>query len=418
MQKRKWISRILAFLLTTAGLPACNFPSTGNSLPQSSTESAEGVLSNEETASESMDGRDSSEESAESSSDASEESAESSSDSSEESVESSSDSSEESVESSSDGSEEIVAEEFSIHFLTLGNATPGDCTLIKVGDTEVLIDAGSTTGSVSTIVPYIQEYCTDGVLEYVIATHADSDHISGFVGGSKGKGIFDSFECKTIIDYALTNKTTQIKQQYEALRDKEVTEGATHYTAIECWQEINGASRSYTLGEEVTMQILYQKYYEQKSSDENNYSVCLLLTCGENHYLFTGDLETAGEKSLVESNDLPKCVLYKGGHHGSGTSSTPELLAKIQPEIVCVCTCCGDAHYNFPAQEFVDNIAKYTDKVYITTVVEGGVGKPLNGNIVVTTKEGEVSVNCSNNNLLFKDTDWFKANRTTPPEWE
>ena len=59
----------------------------------------------------------------------------------------------------------ITNSDLSIHFLELGNEYTGDCTLIKVGDTEVLIDAGSRKGSAEAIVPYIAEFCTDGVLE-------------------------------------------------------------------------------------------------------------------------------------------------------------------------------------------------------------------------------------------------------------
>ncbi len=314
--------------------------------------------------------------------------------------------------------EKLVEGDMTIHFLHLGNASPGDCTLIKVGNTEVLIDAGSTTGSCTTIVPYIRKYCTDGVLEYVIATHADSDHISAFVGTSNS-GIFDSFACGTIIDFPRTDKDTQILKDYQSLRDKEVRGGATHYTALECYNGENGAARSYTLGEGITMNFLYQEFYETKTSDENDYSVCMLLTQGENNYLFTGDLEHRGEASLIANNELPQCKLFKGGHHGSATSTTTALLEKIRPEIICVCTCCGDGKYNFPAQEFIDRIANYTDKVYVTTMrSSSGAGVPLNGNIVVVLREGVVSVECSKNNTLFKDTTWLKNNRTIPSAWQ
>ncbi len=327
--------------------------------------------------------------------------------------------------SSTEPTPEFNADDLQIHFLELGNKYTGDCTLIKVGDTEVLIDAGSRKGSAATIVPYIQSYCADGVLEYVIATHAHQDHIAGFVGTTKAKGIFESFTCGTIIDYSLTNSDSAIRREYEEERDKEVAAGAKHYTVLECWNNDNGGQRSYTLGENITMQILYQKFYEEKTSDENDYSVCLLLTQGDRNYLFTGDLEKEGEESLVESNDLPKCKLYKGGHHGSPTSSSAELLAAIQPEIVCVCCCCGSDEYTdnvanmFPSQAFVDRIAPYTDKVYVTTMVDGEEGyQSMNGNIVVTGKEEGVTVNCSNNDLLFKDTEWFKENRTMPDAWQ
>ncbi len=312
--------------------------------------------------------------------------------------------------------DEIVSGELSIHFLQLGNDSPGDCTLIKTGDTEVLIDAGSTKSSAGTIVPYIQKYCTDGVLEYVIATHGDQDHIAAFVGSSTYDGIFESFTCGTIIDFPKTTKTTQIYQQYVSLRNAEVEAGAVHYTALQCWNQTDGAQRSYTLGEGITMNILYQKYYEVSTSTENNYSVCMLLSQGENHYLFTGDLEKSGEESLVASNALPKCKVYKAGHHGSNTSSTSTLLSVIRPEIV-VANCCAGGEYNFPHQEFINNVAVYTDKVYIPVMVSGSSYTLMNGNIVVTGKEGEISVECSNNDTLLKDTAWFKANRTTPSAW-
>ena len=320
----------------------------------------------------------------------------------------------------------ITSSDLSIHFLELGNEYTGDCTLIKTGNTEVLIDAGSRKGSAETIVPYIQQFCTDGVLEYVIATHAHQDHIAGFVGTSKVEGVFESFVCETIIDYPLSDATSQIREDYETLRDEEVQAGATHYTALECWNEVNGAKRSYTLSDGVTMSVLYQKFYEEETSDENDYSVCMLLTQGENHYLFTGDLEHEGEQSLVESNDLPKCKLFKGGHHGSPTSNTETLLQVIQPEIVCVCCCCGSDEYTenvanmFPSQAFVDRIAPYTKNVYVTTIIANTKDgyTSMNGNIVVMSNNGEISVRCSNNATLFKDTAWFKENRDCPTAWQ
>lgn len=319
----------------------------------------------------------------------------------------------------------IKGSDLSIHFLMLGNEYTGDCTLIKVGDTEVLIDAGSRQNSAETIVPYVNQFCTDGVLEYVIATHADQDHIAAFPSSSKTDGIFDSFECKTIIDFPKTNKNTQVYQDYVAARNAEIATGATHYTALECYNQTNGAKQSYTLGEGVTMNFLYQKYYEETTTDENDYSVCMLLTEGENHYLFTGDLEKEGEASLVEKNQLPKCRLFKGGHHGSKTSSTDALLSKIQPEIVCVCCCAGSDEYKakpentFPTQAFVDRVAKYTKEVYVTTLAnETEIGyEPMNGNIVVMANDGVITMRCSNNATRLKDTEWFKNNRTMPSAW-
>lgn len=111
----------------------------------------------------------------------------------------------------------VVSGDLQIHFLELGNKYTGDCTYIKAGDTDVLIDAGSRTSSISTITSYIDNYCTDGVLEYVIVTHAHQDHYAGFAGDSSHESIFSIYECKTIIDFALTNNADSRLDSWRAV---------------------------------------------------------------------------------------------------------------------------------------------------------------------------------------------------------
>lgn len=331
----------------------------------------------------------------------------------------------------------IISGELSIHFLELGNSYAGDCIYIKAGDNDILVDAGSRSNSINTISTYINKYCTDGVLEYVIVTHADQDHIACFAGSNSNKSIFDLYKCKTIIDFALTNKTTATYNRYITNRDNEVeNDGATHYTALQCYKQTDGASRIYDLGNDISIEILYNYYYENKATDENNYSVCFMLKHGSRNFLFTGDLEKDGEECLVENNTLPQVELYKAGHHGSKTSSNTVLLEVIQPKIVCVCCCAGSVEYTqnlentFPTQAFIDRIANYTQKVYVTTMIEtvkneesgkyenSGTYQLLNGNIVVLSNQSDITVNCSNSNNVLKDTDWFKNNRDCPTAWQ
>ena len=314
----------------------------------------------------------------------------------------------------------VDTDELSVHFLELGNWYTGDCTYIKIGETDVLIDAGSRTSSAKAITEYVDRYCTDGVLEYVIVTHAHQDHIAGFVGTKEIPGVFDSYECETIIEFPLTNADSAIYRNYCEKRDAEVAQGAKRYTALECYENANGAKRKYALAEGVELEILYQKFYEQKTSDENDYSVCCMINQGDRHYLFTGDLETDGEKSLVQNNNLPHCTLFKAGHHGSKTSSSDALLEEITPEVVCVCCCAGSDEYTtangnqFPTQEFCTRVSAYTDKVYVTSLSTDNETKQfssMNGNIVFSCKGGDYTVRCSANDLLLKDTEWFRRNR-------
>lgn len=312
-----------------------------------------------------------------------------------------------------------------INFLELGNKYTGDSTFIKAGDKDILIDAGSRNGSASTISEFVDQYCTDGKLEYVIATHAHQDHIAGFVGTNAAEGILKHYKIDTLIDFSLTNATTAVYNNYVALRDEKIASGdiAHHYTANDCIQGTNGAKKVYDLSEGITMTILDQKFYRETSGDENNYSVCALFTQGNNNYLFTGDLEKEGEKSLTELNDLPEVELFKGGHHGSYTANTDTLLSVIKPKTVCICCCAGSTEYTsnpdntFPAQDAVNRIAKYTDKVYVTTVESSDDKgyKSLNGNINFHCEDGHAyTVTGSNNSVILKDSEWFKANRTWP----
>ena len=325
---------------------------------------------------------------------------------------------------------EVAEADLSIHFLELGNKYTGDCTLIKCGNTEVLIDAGSRTDSAVTIKNYVDKYCTDGILEYVIATHAHQDHIAGFVGNKSGDtrtGILYQYEIGTLIQFAGTNATTQVYKNYcEAV--EYIKRNDTHvFTAKQCWYQTDDAQKSYSLDGgkgEVTLNILYQRYYDEPTKDENDYSVCVLLTQKsgdtERNYLFTGDLEEEGESSLADSNSLPQVELFKGGHHGSYTASTEKRLNVIKPKNVAVCCCCGTTEYTsnqantFPAQAFIDRVSKYTQNIYCTTLIKdykNGEFTSMNGDIVFYTSENELKLFCSNGNTVLKDTDWFKANR-------
>ena len=329
--------------------------------------------------------------------------------------------------------------ELSIHFLELGNNNTGDSIYIKSGKTDILVDGGSRTNSSETIKNYVNKFVTDNVLEYVIVTHADRDHIASFAGDETNTSLFDYYQVKTIIDFPKTNKDSATLNRYIQKRDAEVEQGATHYTALQCWNETNGAKKSYELSEGVTLNILYNYYYENYHRDENNYSVCFQIEQGDNKFLFTGDLEEEGEAKLVELNNLSQVKLFKAGHHGSVTSSNDCLLNIIKPEI-CVVTCvAGSVEYTdvlpntFPTQTFINRISKHTNKVYVTTLgyIEvkgtkedgsidyGDVGyTSMNGNIFVSCVRGDINVKCSNNNTLLKDTSWFSEYRQMPSAWQ
>lgn len=329
----------------------------------------------------------------------------------------------------------IKSEDLSIHFIELGNKYTGDCTLINVGDVEVLIDAGSRSSSVDDIYNYASTY-VDGTLDYVVVTHAHQDHYAGF---ATENSLFNKFSVGTVIEFAQTNQKSDkglYKTYLEEIAETEETNGTKVYDALECYENRGGASRVFDLGNNISLEILYHKFYEEKASSENDYSVCLMINQNDsNYYLFTGDLEEDGEESLVEEyyneygKNLPEMALYKAGHHGSKTSSSETLLEIIKPDVVCVCCCAGASEYTskvenqFPTQVFINRIAKYTTQVYVTTMCldyNNGSFQSFNGNIVVTSSNDDMllAVAGANNSTVLKDTEWFKINRICPDEWK
>ena len=317
----------------------------------------------------------------------------------------------------------IIYDDFKVNFLELGNWYTGDSIFIKAGENDILIDAGSRYNSAATIESFIDENCTDGKLEYVIATHAHEDHIAGFSGGSSKDGIFYKHQIGTIIEFARTDSTADVYNNYVEARNYAVSRGAKCYTALQAYNDTT--LREISLGTDMKMTTLYQKYYETKASTENDYSVCTLFTYKNHNMLFTGDLESGGEKSLVEKNTLPKVDLYKAGHHGSKTSSSKALMAAIEPDVVVCCCCCGSDEYTttknnqFPCQDFINRVAPYTENIFVTTISTSNEKQnkkfaSMNGTICFSTDGTKYSVVCSNNNTILKDTEWFKANRTWP----
>ena len=364
----------------------------------------------------------------------------------------------------------------SVHFLELGNKYTGDCTYIKVGENiDILIDCGSKSNSVATVSNYLNQYVTDGVLEYVIITHGHQDHYAGFATTTKVDSIFDLFECETIITFSTTNQKTPTKyvDQHKSTADEivstlgiisysettsststlyanfnreltdelntKLTKGLkagqypTHLTATEVLDRYENGKIVLDEDDDINLQILNNFYYANEGH-ENDYSVCTLLNQGDKYFIFTGDLESSGEKYLVDTERNPIFAtevfttriygveLYKAGHHGSKTSSSMELLDIIKPRVVCVCCCAGSSEYTdtvdnqFPTKQFINNISQFTTDVYVTTLCvnyDEGKFTSFNGNIVVMSMrgEGETAVYCSNNTTVLKDTDWFKENR-------
>lgn len=322
-----------------------------------------------------------------------------------------------------------------IKILELGTYRAGDCIYVRAGGNDIVIDGGAHSSSASTVIPRLRELIPDGTIEYAVVTHAHEDHIALFAM-SEGS-ILDTFQVKTLIDFAGSDSTSLQYARYE--NEKRELAGES-YTVAECLEAgttgTAGPNKVYTLGENLTMELLESDYYLDAPS-ENDYSVSLLFRQGNNKYLFMGDSEEIVEESVVANNDIGHCVFYKANHHGSSTSSSEALMAEITPTYIAVpcnagCTQYTDAYQNtFPTQQSIDRWAPYTDKIMALgyDINDGSLDyESLNGEITVFSAGGneeDVSMHGSVSDTYLPYSDWFsmtdgygdgRPNRTWPED--
>lgn len=70
--------------------------------------------------------------------------------------------------------------------------------------------------------------------------------------------------------------------------------------------------------------------------DKNDGSIVLYAEFGGLSWLFTGDIEEAGERDLLRNYPQLKADVLKAAHHGSGTSSLAPFLDQVEPDYVLI----------------------------------------------------------------------------------
>jgi competence protein ComEC len=76
--------------------------------------------------------------------------------------------------------------------------------------------------------------------------------------------------------------------------------------------------------------------YENTSKPKNNDSLVLEIAYGRRRFILTGDAERPVEIEMVANASLSPVDVLKVGHHGSKTSTTPDLLALLKPKFAVV----------------------------------------------------------------------------------
>lgn len=262
------------------------------------------------------------------------------------------------------GSKEVTPVE--IRFIDVGKYGHNDCgesILIKYNDTEVLIDAGDRYDDTFVAIrEVIDSVCQDKVLEYVIATHPDSDHIGSM------DDVINTYEVRNIIRF-MGDASSEIYKRFDEASKNEVD--CNVCMVLDSYNNVGSCKRVITLGEEVYIEIINTQNYEQKENNARSV-VCVLNAYGV-RTLFTGDADNnSSELEKAYMNVVGDIDILKVVHHGTRNGTTKEFLETVKPEVAIVCNgnYFGNKH-GHPTYEALERIYEYNSNTQVYAIVGG-----------------------------------------------
>ena len=241
-----------------------------------------------------------------------------------------------------------TSETLYVHYIDVGQ---GDSIFIKVGDCDILIDAGTATYG-STVSSYLNRQGVDDI-ELMINTHADADHCGGLTK------VLNDYVVEEVWISKDTNKNTSAYNNFISAISRE---GLTA-------QKPN-AGTVYVY-EYLTITVLYNAI----GSDTNDSSIVVMLEYGSHKFLFTGDISGVIENRLVDNGVDLKCDVLKVAHHGSYKSSYERFLKATGAKYAVICVG-ADNSYGHPTNAALNRLKDAGSTVYRTD---------LNDNVVFST---------------------------------
>jgi competence protein ComEC len=155
-------------------------------------------------------------------------------------------------------------------------------------------------------------------VDYILATHADADHIDGLNDVARNFAVRGALVARTPPD------------DFEYARFAEAMK-----TAGVPVQKIS-AGDVLRFGNVTALVLWPPSATSENASSRNNDSVMLLLRYGDKSLLLTGDIEKQGEAAVLNDGVNLRDDVVKVAHHGSKTSSTAEFVSATDPSLAII----------------------------------------------------------------------------------
>ena len=263
-----------------------------------------------------------------------------------------------------------------VDFLDVGQ---GDAALITMPDgATLLVDGGGRPSFGASSKPGdVDSYQRDGrsvgemvvseylwwrgldTVDYVLATHADADHIDGI------NDIVRNFRVRT----ALVGRTPESDSEYAKFQQT-LAATKTNVAVINAGDTLHFGN--------VTATVLWPDTSDDPNAPSgNNDSVVLKLQYGERSILLTGDIEKEAENQIMTQIGDLHVDIVKVPHHGSRTSSTNSFVGATRPRFAVISV--GQTSiFGHPHAEVVERWEKNGAEV-LTTGRSGTISVTTNG---------------------------------------
>jgi len=235
-----------------------------------------------------------------------------------------------------------------ISFLDVGQ---GDAILIQTpGGQDILIDGGPDPQKINLELSKKLPFW-DRTIDLVVCTQPHADHVTGLVE------VLLRYKVKQVLEPGVPYDSAIYQEWCNLVEDKGI-----EYNIARAGQEID-------LGSGIKMEVLNPPatLYAGTSSDVDNNGVVLRLSWSQVSFLFTADIRDEAEFELIGQRANLKSTVLKVAHHGSETSTSPQFLAAVDPE-VAVISVGADNTFGHPSPEVVERLIDRLgeDNVYRT----------------------------------------------------
>ena len=223
-----------------------------------------------------------------------------------------------------------------VSFLDVGQ---GDAILIQTPlHQNILIDGGPDPQGVNLALGKKLPFW-DRTIDLMIATQPQADHIAGLVE------VLQRYEVKQVLEPGLTYDSTVYQEWLRLVREKQIK------------HEIARAGQEIDLGEGIRIEVLNPPsvLFEGTSADIDNNGIALRLSSGEISFLFTADIREEAEFKLLGQRANLRSTVLKVAHHGSKTSTSPQFLAAVAPELAVI-SVGTDNPFGHPSPEVVERL--------------------------------------------------------------